>query len=122
MTPPGDYLRIDAGATRFLLPYGDSSVTLCPEEISAHRSVYDGLAIRLAGCIALMDHPEPDDTWEGLARIILDFRQLGFFTAHLPVEEIEGRLVGKFEQLSRGEPFDQTALSAARKSSSVVWW
>jgi hypothetical protein len=53
--------------------------------------------------------PEPADTWEGLARIIPEFRQLGFFTAHSPVEEIEGRLVGKFAQLSRGESVDPSA-------------
>jgi hypothetical protein len=108
MTPPGDYLRIDAAAARFLLPCSDGNVTLRPEEISAHSAMYEGLAIRLAGCIALME-PEPADTWEGLARIILDFRQLGFFTSHFPVEEIEGRLVEKFAQLSRGEPVDPAA-------------
>jgi hypothetical protein len=103
-----DYLRIDVGAARFLMPYGDVSVMLRPEEVEAHRSLYDGLAIRFAGCIALMD-PQPADMWEGLARIILDFRRLGFFTAHLPVEEIGGRLLRKFAELSRGEPIEPAA-------------
>jgi hypothetical protein len=104
-----DYLRIDAGAARFLTPYGDGSVTLRLEEIEAYREMYKGLAIRLSGCIALMDTPPADTLEEGLARIILDFRQFGFFTAHLPVEEIEGRFLERLAQLSRGEPVDPTA-------------
>ena len=100
-----DYLRIDADANRYLTIHGDDSVTVRSDAISEHPALYDGLAIRLAGCIALME-PPVEDSWEGLARIILDFRQLGFFTAHLPVEEIEGRLSGKLAQLSRGEPIE----------------
>jgi hypothetical protein len=103
-----EYLRIDTGAARFLTLYGDVGVTMRPEEISAHRSMYDGLAIRLAGPIALLD-PEPADAWEGMARIILDFRQLGFFSAHQPLDAIQWVLLAKLAQISRGEPIEPAA-------------
>jgi hypothetical protein len=96
-----DYLRIDPGAARFLMPDGDGGVTLRPEEIEQHREMYDGLAIRLA-----LLEPPAAGAWEGLARIILDFRQLGFSTAHQPDDLIEFVFLAKLAQISRGEPID----------------
>jgi hypothetical protein len=100
-----EYLRIDTGAARFLMPDGNGGVTLRPEELAAHPDMYDGLAIRLAGPIALLEPPVAG-AWEGLARIILEFRQLGFSTAHQPDDMIEFVFLAKLMQISRGEPIE----------------
>jgi hypothetical protein len=100
-----DYLRIDPGAARFLMPDGDGGVTLRPEEIEQHREMYDGLAIRLAGPIALLEPPAAG-AWEGLARIILEFRQLGCSTAHQPDDLIEFVFLAKLMQISSGAPIE----------------
>lgn len=100
------YFLLDFGALRFLKPFGDASVTLRPEEVSAYPDLYAGLAIRLAGAIRLMG-PEVD-RWEGLALIILDFRQFGFFNTNLTVEETGALAIQRLARLSHGEPLDET--------------
>jgi hypothetical protein len=66
------------------------------------------MSIWLAGPIALLD-PPADGMWEGLARIILDLRQLGFSTAHQPEELIDWVFLAKLTQIARGEPIDPEA-------------
>ena len=46
---------------------------------------------------------------EGLARIILQLRMLGFFNANRTVDEMGPMIVAKIGSLSGGEPIDPAA-------------
>jgi hypothetical protein len=85
------------------MPFGGSWPVFVPAQ-----GPIGGLAIKLAGPIALLD-PEPADCWEGMGRIILEFRQLGFSTAHQPEELIPFVFLAKLAQISRGEPIEPEA-------------